>query len=174
MLFLVISNGFISCQKSDDIMTNEPGSNLYFPPIETTANQWEIQSPERLNWDQDNLDNLFSFLETTETRAFILLKDGKIVMEEYWGKELLTAHDFSKDSKWYWASASKTIIASLIGIAQEENLLDIETPTSSYLGDGWSSLAPEKETLISVKHQLTMTTGFNYEVTNLTVQHLNV
>ena len=105
------------------------------------------------NDQQENLENLYNYLESTETRAFIILKNGKIVVEKYWGKELLTSNNFSKDSKWYWASASKTIIASLIGISQKENLINLEAPTSTYLGNGWSSLSTEKESLIKVKHQ---------------------
>jgi hypothetical protein len=49
----------------------------------------------------------------------------------------------------------------LIGIAQEKGDLNINLKTSDYLGKGWTSLPPEKEDLITVRHQLTMTSGLN-------------
>jgi len=43
----------------------------------------------------------------------IEVKDGKIVLEKYFGT-------FTKDSLWYWASAGKTLTAFLVGKAQDE------------------------------------------------------
>jgi hypothetical protein len=37
--------------------------------------------------------------------------------------------------------------------------LDIEQPTSDFLGPGWTVAAPEKEILIKLRHNLSMTTG---------------
>ena len=45
----------------------------------------------------------------------------------------------SDTSSWYWASAAKTIISFLIGMAQEEGYLEITDTTSDYLGDGWTN-----------------------------------
>ncbi|MBP9740718.1 MAG: serine hydrolase, partial [Chitinophagaceae bacterium] len=78
----------------------------------------------------------------------------KIVLEKYFGT-------FTVDSNWYWASAGKTITGMLVGIAQQEGLLNINNKTSQYLGTGWTSLPIAKENLITVKHQLTMTTGLD-------------
>jgi CubicO group peptidase (beta-lactamase class C family) len=51
--------------------------------------------------------------------------------------------------------------AMLVGIAQQEGLLNINTRSSQYLGRGWTSLPVLKEDLITVRHQLTMTTGLD-------------
>jgi CubicO group peptidase (beta-lactamase class C family) len=51
--------------------------------------------------------------------------------------------------------------AFLVGIAQQEGLLNINNKTSQYLGTGWTSLPLNKENLITVRHQLTMTTGLD-------------
>jgi CubicO group peptidase (beta-lactamase class C family) len=68
---------------------------------------------------------------------------------------------FTQDSFWYYASAGKSVMAFLIGMAQEEGLLDINMPTSTYLGQGWTVAPPAKEDLITVWHQLSMTTGLD-------------
>jgi CubicO group peptidase (beta-lactamase class C family) len=130
---------------------------LYFPP--TTGNTWEQTAPDSLGWCTQHLDSLYNFLDVNNTKAFILLKDGKIVFEKYFDT-------FTKDSNWYWASAGKTITAFLIGKAQEEQFLSISDSSSRYLGKGWTSCTPQQEGNISVRNQLTMTSGLDDGVPN--------
>ncbi|MNX98237.1 beta-lactamase/D-alanine carboxypeptidase [compost metagenome] len=65
----------------------------------------------------------------------------------------------SASSNWYWASAGKTLTATMVGIAEQENHLNINDKVSDYLGHGWTSLPLAKENLITNKHLLTMTSG---------------
>jgi len=125
---------------------------LYFPPI--TGNAWDTASLESYGWCRDKVNPLYNYLEARNTKAFIVLKDGKIVMEKYFDK-------FTKDSLWYWASAAKTLTAFTIGIAQQEGYLSINDVSSKYLGKGWMNGPQNKEDLITIKHQLTMTTGLD-------------
>lgn len=126
--------------------------SLYFPPTSGTA--WETLSPTALDWCEEELNDLHAFLDERDTKAFLVLKDGRMVLEWYFDA-------FTQDSVWYWASAGKSLTATLVGIAQEEGLLAIDDPTSDYLGEGWTSLPPEQEAQITIRHQLTMTTGLN-------------
>ncbi len=126
--------------------------NLYFPPI--LGDEWETLDPNELNWCDENIADLYSFLEAENTKAFIVLKGGKIVLEKYF-------NGFGPDSLWYWASAGKTVTAALTGIAQEEGMLNIDDPTNLYLGNGWTSAPSEKEDLITIRHQLSMTSGLD-------------
>ena len=52
----------------------------------------------------------------------------------------------------------------LTGIAQQEEFLSVTDATSNYLGEGWSSLTIDQELSITIKNQLTMTTGLDYNV----------
>jgi len=155
-LFGLILMTTLSCSKggkTDEPNPDpDPNSTSYFPPSGT--DEWETVSMTQLNWNTAAQQSLLNLLEENETKAFIILKDGKIAMEAYFG-------NFSKDSTWYWASAGKTLTAFTVGIAQEKNLLNIENKTSFYLGEGWTTVTPEKEDLINVRHQLTMTSGLN-------------
>ena len=126
---------------------------LYFPPLSNTAN-WDTLSPESLGWCSQEIDALYDYLNQQDTKGFIVLKNGKIVLEKYFGT-------FTKESLWYWASAGKTITSFLVGKAQEEKFLSMDAPTSSYLGTGWTACTPEQENKITIRHQLTMTTGLN-------------
>lgn len=126
--------------------------DLYFPPNGSTT--WESIDPASLGWCPDRIDSLLNYLEARNTKAFIVLKDGRLVIEHYFGT-------FTQDSLWYWASAGKTLTATLAGIAREEGFMNIDLPTSTYLGAGWTSCTPTQEAAISVRHQLTMTTGLD-------------
>ncbi|MBK8702635.1 MAG: serine hydrolase [Saprospiraceae bacterium] len=126
--------------------------NLYFPPL--TGSNWDTLSPESLGWCTENIPALYDYLASENSKAFIVLKDGKIVLEEYFDT-------FTRDSFWYWASAGKTLTAFLTGIAQEEGHLSLSDMTSTYLGPGWTSSPTDKENLITIRHQLTMTSGLD-------------
>ncbi len=124
--------------------------SLYFPP--RTGNAWDTLSPNKLGWCEERIDSLYNYLGNTNTDAFIIIKDGKIVLEKYFGT-------FTQDSIHYWASAGKSLTAMMIGIAQQKGLLNINDSVSKYLGVGWSSETAQKEKLITIKNLLTMTSG---------------
>lgn len=143
-IYLVISALILSL--------NIGAQTLYFPP--STDNTWDTISPTTLGYCQDEIDSLYHFLETENTKAFILLKDGKIVLEKYFGTH-------TQNSLWQWASAGKTITAFMVGIAQQEGHLSITDTTSTYLGQGWTNCTPTQEEKITIRHQLTMTSGLD-------------
>lgn len=148
-----------ACNKKED----PAPVKLYFPPNNSS---WESTSPASLGWDMTKLEALKPFLEVNNTRAFIILKDGKIVVEEYFGKQFDNVTNFSATSNWYWASAGKTLTSVLVGIAEDEGSINFDAKTSDYLGIGWTSLTTAQENKITVRHQLTMTTGLDDAVAN--------
>lgn len=141
LLLFVLFSGIASAQ------------TLYFPPL--TGNTWDTISPESLGYCEPSISELHDYLDSTNSKAFIMLKDGKIVFEWYYGT-------FTKDSFYVWNSAGKTLTGLAVGIAQEEGFLDIHDTTSHYLGQGWTSLTPQQEEKITIWHQLTMTSGLNH------------
>ncbi len=128
------------------------GQSLYFPPL--AGETWETVDPADLGWCTDGIDDLYALLEENNTKAFIVLKGGRIALEKYFGT-------FTTDSVWYWASAGKTLTGFLTGMAQEQGFLSIDDTTSQYLGAGWTSCDPADELKRTIWHQLTMTTAFD-------------
>lgn len=128
------------------------GQDLYFPPV--SGSEWQTMSLEEAELCEEGVDSLYDYLDEMDTKAFILLKDGKIVLEKYFGT-------FVQDSFWYWASAGKTLTAFAVGMAQEEGYLDIDEPSNLYLGQGWTSTTPTQEEAITIWHHLTMTSGLD-------------
>ncbi|MGB5555149.1 MAG: serine hydrolase domain-containing protein [Flavobacteriaceae bacterium] len=150
LLFLLVG---CSKDKPEDPIPNE--KEMYFPPL--TGTDWETIGIEELDWNSAAEQPLYSFLEESKTDAFIILKNGRIVIEKYFG-------DFNASKNHSWNSAAKTLTSMLVGIAQEEGLLAINNPSSDYMGVGWSSLDPIQEQNITVRHHLTMTSGLDYTV----------
>ncbi|MEO9511214.1 MAG: serine hydrolase [Flavobacteriaceae bacterium] len=124
--------------------------DLYFPPSQSV--EWETISIAELEWNASAEQEVFDFLAEKNTKAFIILKDGKIVLEWYFD-------DHTQNTSWYWASAGKTLTSFTVGLAQEEGFLEINDKTSDFLGEGWTSTPLEKENLITIRHQLSMTSG---------------
>ncbi len=130
--------------------------SLYFPPLSSTA-PWDTISPSSLGWCLNEIDTLYDYLQQQDTKGFIVLKDGKIVLEKYFGT-------FTKDSLWYWASAGKTITSFLVGKAKEENYLSITDTSSTYLSAGWTNCTSTQENKIKIRNQLTMTSGLDDDI----------
>lgn len=141
---------FLSCLKGN--------AQTYFPPL--IGSTWETIAPASLGWCDDSIQKMYNWLGSTDTKAFIVLKNGKIVLEKYFGT-------FTADSLHVWNSAGKTLTAYCVGIAQKEGLLDIDDKTSDYIGTGWTSEPLAKENLITIKHQLSMTSGLDDGVSDI-------
>ncbi|MFK7951435.1 MAG: serine hydrolase domain-containing protein [Ekhidna sp.] len=151
-----------ACKKED-----EPGIQetlLYFPPI--GSSEWETIDPLSLGWDSESLEKLKDYLPKSNTKALIILKDGKIAFEEYDGKGF-SKQTFTSESYWYWASAAKTLTSFLIGRVEAEGMLSLDDPSNTYLGAKWTNLTSEQENKITVRHQLSMITGLDDNVANI-------
>lgn len=128
---------------------------LYYP--DKSGDDWQATTPDELGWCADQLPPLLDYLEASDTKAFILLKSGKIAVEVY-------QNGHSQDSVWYWASAGKSLTAFELGLLEQDGAIDFDNPTREYLGPGWTSCDTMSEAAITVRHQMTMTSGLDYEV----------
>jgi len=140
------------CSSDPTEQTPIETQSMYFPP--STGNTWETKSISDLKWNQNAVQPLLDYLELKNSKSFIILVNGRIVMENYFNGHSATAN-------WYWASAGKTLTSTMTGIAQQEGLLNINNKVSQYIGTGWTSETIEKENLITCKHLLTMTSGLD-------------
>lgn len=146
----------VSCSKKDDNVN--PAESMYFP----SENGWETKSLSALGWNESAVQPLKDYLVQSHSKSFMILVNGRIVMEEYFN-----GHNAS--TTWPWNSAGKTLVSAATGIAQQEGLLDISNKVSQYLGTGWTSETVDKENLITLRHLLTMTSGINDE-SNLVIK----
>ncbi len=147
---LMVFAFLISC--ADKQINTAPNTAIYFPPI--SGNTWETVSLQELNWNQNQVQPLLNFLQEKNTKGFIILYNGKIVLENYFNGHTAT-------TPWYWASAGKTLTATMTGIAAEKGLINLNNKVSDYLGNGWTSAPLAKENLITSKHLLSMNSGLD-------------
>jgi len=149
--FLIVLFLISGCNKDDN--TNQPiPDTMYFPPV--SGNEWETVSVADLNWDQNAVQPLKDYLIQKNTKSFMILVNGRIVMEEYF-------NGHTPSAEWEWNSAGKTLVATTTGIAQQEGLLSINKKASDYLETEWTNMSLAKENLITVRHLLTMTSGID-------------
>ena len=126
---------------------------MYFPPNDGSTT-WTTKNISDLGWNQSAVQPLLDYLELKHSKSFIILVNGRIVMENYF-------NGHSATTPWYWASAGKTLTSTVTGIAEQEGLLNINDKVSDYLGTGWTSATLAKENLITCKNLLSMNSGLN-------------
>jgi len=143
-----------NCASDDSTPSDETPqpTEIYFPPI--NSDDWETKTTSEAGWNESQVQPLLDYLEEKNTKGFIMLHDGKIVVESY-----MNGHQ--DDDFWYWASAGKTLTSTVAGIAQQEGLLNINDQVSDYLDTGWTSAPLDKENLITCKHLLSMSSGLD-------------
>lgn len=154
VIYTMFIVSLIGCSKDEDASPtpSNPNDSMYFPPI--SGSEWETSSITTLGWDENALEALKAYLISTHSRSFMILVNGKIVVEEYFNGH--TASD-----TWQWNSAGKSLVSAAIGLSQQQGLIDIDDKVSDYLGNGWTNTAQTKEDLITIKHLLSMTSGLD-------------
>lgn len=146
---LIIATFLFSCTTNEN---STPDTTMYFPPNGSTT--WETNTVENLNWNASEVQPLLDYLEEKHSKSFILLYNGKIVLEHYF-------NGHTANTAWYWASAGKTLTTAVVGIAAQENYINLNNKVSDYIGTGWTSATLAQENLITCKHLLTMTSGLD-------------
>ena len=90
---------------------------------------------------------------TQRSTALVVLWRGRIVAERYWNGWTTT-----KDS--IIASASKSVISTMVGELSRQGRLSLDSTVAKYLGAGWSR-SPSTESRITVRHLLGMMSGLD-------------
>ena len=157
-IYLMFVAVCFSCSKQNDVQPT-PDNSMYFPS--NTDTSWERASMATLGWNQGAVQPLKDYLNAKHTKSFMILVNGRIVMEEYFNGHNSTA-------PWEWNSAGKSLVSAAVGIAQQKGYLNINDKVSTYLGAGWSSEPLDKEILITIKNLLSMTSGLN-DTSNLVI-----
>lgn len=111
-------------------------------------------------WPYDSLynrgsvpDSLMAVIDSNDTHAFLLIRDGRILYERYWD-----GYDSLRLSGSF--SAAKSIISLLVGIALDEGLIrSLDQPAGDFLPH-FQSNGLEK---VRIRDLLTMSSGTNYD-----------
>ena len=124
--------------------------------------------PAKAGWSVAALDELAAYVQSQKSTGFLIVQDRKVIYEHNWplppeAANFAANFTHGTDARGALqedvASAQKSFIAILAGVAIDKGLLDISKPVSAYIGTGWSKATPEQETLITVRHLLEMNSG---------------
>ena len=138
--------------------------STYFPPDDGT---WERVDPASVGWDAEGLSAALDVAGSRSSSGVLILHHGRIMAERYWQlndpstgyANSLQGGDLQGRAIEDVASAQKSVVAVLVGIAQERGLLRLDDPVTKHLGRGWSNASPQQEQAISVQHLLNMSSG---------------
>ncbi len=121
-------------------------------------------------WNQAALESLLAYAQRERSSAVIVVHHGKVIAERYWPVEAGAGSPYANQ---VWgkteagapiedvASLQKSIVSVLVGIAADQGLLDLAVPVSTYLHAGWSNATCDEESVITVRHLLSMTSGLS-------------
>ena len=131
--------------------TTAPLPPPYFP-----SGTWEAIDSGAAGWDAARLEVMLVFAGEQTSKSVVLLLDGRILAERYYG----VAPDFRREI----ASCQKSVVSVLVGQAEAQELVSLDAPVASYLGSGWSNADASAEAQITIRHLLSMTSGLDAEL----------
>ncbi|MFC1884902.1 serine hydrolase domain-containing protein [Thermodesulfobacteriota bacterium] len=151
-----------SCKKE----SSKP--SLYKVP-EQTNDGWETAHANEVNLDEQLLSELVQNISNEEyhdIHSVLIVKDGKLVFEEYFsGKDYreYTEMNYSRDNIHQVMSVTKSFASALIGIAIDRGMIKDTDEDLASLFPEYSQSFGEKGRKIKLKHLLSMTAGFDWD-----------
>jgi CubicO group peptidase (beta-lactamase class C family) len=130
--------------------------------------------PAKAGWSPAGLDEVVAYVQAQKTTGFLIVQDRKVIYEHNWplpAEAATFAANFTHGTDAHGAlqedvaSAQKSFIAILAGVAIDKGMLDISKPVSGYIGTGWSKAAPEQESSITVRNLMEMSSGLTEKLT---------
>jgi len=128
-------------------------------PLSASATPYHFASSpdprvEELLTSLSGADNWDNFMETNGTQAFIVIRDGNILYENYY-------NDTQRDSIVTSFSCAKSFDSALIGKAIEEGFINsVDDPITTYLPE--LAERDPKFNEITIRHVLLMASGLEY------------
>ena len=141
--------------------TEEP--SLYFPPADGL---WETVEPAEAGWDAELLDGALALAGERDSTGVVVLYRGRILAERHWtldspsrghvnGSHGRNAAGHAVEDV---ASVQKSVVAVLVGLAQERELLTLDDPVTDRAGR-WTEATEQQERAVTIRHLMAMTTG---------------
>lgn len=145
------------------------------------GNKYTYSIPEKLNdgWECSGLSDaginnqkIFELItkitkgDYKDTHSLLIVKDGKLALEEYFAAEGKIVGPFVnqvfRDRVHMLASVTKSMNSTLIGIAREQGYLGNLSAPAFELFPEYSDLIKDGKEQIQLKHLLTMSAGFHW------------
>ncbi len=118
---------------------------------------WETSTPEEQGMDSAALAKLVAFGKTRGFDSLLLVRHGRIVLDAYYAP-------YSAELPHPVFSVTKTVVASLIGVALKDRLLDgLDHPVLDFFRGRPIESFDDRKRAITVQNLLDMTSGLEWE-----------
>lgn len=112
------------------------------------GDEWQHAEPVDLGFDPAQLDALAAQAQATGGNCMLVARHGRIAGEWYW-------NGTGPSSRHQIFSITKAYTSTLVGIAQDQGLLDIDDPASKYIPQ-WVGTPSEN---VTIRQMLAMVSG---------------
>jgi CubicO group peptidase (beta-lactamase class C family) len=126
----------VACSGGGDSASEQPAGADATEPVAVEPSavypgaEWSRAGAAEMGFDPARLDELASLAAGAGSNCLVVTRQGQVVGEWYWA-----GTDASSTQEVF--SVTKSYASTLVGIAQEEGLLDIDDPASRYI-DAWA------------------------------------
>lgn len=144
--------------RSDSSVSLAPSPTASVPAIQR-PDGWSVVAPETEGLDSGVLAEGLQRLAAngSQLHSLLVARHGKIVLDAYaYPYDGSTYHDL--------ASVTKSITATLIGIAADRGLLDLDAPMLSFFRERTITNRTERKEQVTVRHLTSMTSGLDCRV----------
>lgn len=141
--------------------TTVPVGSSPLPPSQWPTTAWEAAAPEVVGLDSQVLADGLQELAAhgSQLHSLLVIRHGLLVLDAYkYPYDGSIYHDL--------ASVTKSITTTLIGIAAERDLLDLDAPILSFFPDRTVVNGNDEKWRITVRHLLNLTSGLECRVTS--------
>lgn len=157
-LFVILSGRFYLYKGiANTYLVGESGPTIYDLDVFAYSTLEKGQGEELTLAQNYNKQKLSAadraFMESMETKAFLVFKGDSLIHEEYWD-----THNKTTVSNSF--SVAKTVVALLISIAVEEGkITSLDEPVATYIPEFKSG----GREIITIRHLLSMSSGLDWE-----------
>jgi CubicO group peptidase (beta-lactamase class C family) len=141
-------DGTASDRAGGDVPEPPEGSESWSYP----GADWGLEDPTDHGLDPAGLQALVDYAESTDSNCLVVVRDGALVAEHYW-------YDTGPESRQEVFSSSKSVTATLVGIAQDLGYLDIGQPASDFVEE-WQGTDSEA---VTIRNLLANDSGRHYD-----------
>ena len=141
-------------------------------PIQVTlpsaGAEWPTAVPDDVGLSDGAIADACHLAEMQNSSALVVAHTSGLVAESYWQPsegfdQVVGQPVYLEDGRSIEdvASVQKSIVSLLVGIAVKRGLFVLDDAVSSVVGSGWSRAESSRESAITIRHLLTMTSGLD-------------
>ena len=132
---------------------SDSDSGTAAPTAVEATGTWAVEEPGAHGFSAQGLEEAAAWVGEQDSDALIVVHGGAIIFERYW-------NDHGPEAPWGVFSVTKSYTATLVGIAEQQGLLDIEEPASRYIPE-WVGTGSEN---LPIRQLMTGDSGRTYDV----------